>query len=131
MDADADPVSHPEQTLRVHVRTGRVLVVRHVDVVPHAVVDARCGAHGPSGPCPPVPGPVPLSPAPVPGCLCVRPVVSLVSLILLSRRTAGKQLFTQIPSPNNTRHQEALLGSIIYLFTLFVCSFMFLKHEFE
>lgn len=44
----SDPVSHPVQARRVHVRTRHVLVVRHVDVVPGAVVDARRGAHPPA-----------------------------------------------------------------------------------
>lgn len=37
-------MSHSEETGRVDERAGHVLVVRHVDVVPGAVVDSRAAA---------------------------------------------------------------------------------------
>lgn len=37
-------MSHSEETGRVDERAGHVLVVRHVDVVPGAVVDSRATA---------------------------------------------------------------------------------------
>lgn len=44
----ADPVSHSEQARRVDERAGHVLIVRHVDVLPCAVVYGRSAAHLPA-----------------------------------------------------------------------------------
>ena len=44
----ADPVSHSEQARRVDERTGHIFIIRHIDVIPGAVVDARSGAHHPA-----------------------------------------------------------------------------------